>query len=145
MKFLNFCGSFLPSWIRIPNTDPDPLIWLNPDPKPCFSPCCRFACVKIVSDGFSTEPWPALAWRLAALRTARPFPPTPPGRRAVVAVAGSRMATATTVVDNRRQQPSSTTLSLLWLLYICTIHSQPCHLVVHCKPICLMMILFQIL
>ncbi len=37
MKFLNFfyfCGSFFPSWIRIgiPNTDPDPLTWLNPDP-----------------------------------------------------------------------------------------------------------------
>ncbi len=37
MKFLNFlkyfCGSFLPSWIRIriPNTDPDPLTLLNPD------------------------------------------------------------------------------------------------------------------
>ncbi len=29
-----FCGSFLPSWIRIriPNTDPDPLTRLNPDP-----------------------------------------------------------------------------------------------------------------
>ncbi len=28
------CGSFLPSWIRIriPNTDPDPLAWLNTDP-----------------------------------------------------------------------------------------------------------------
>ncbi len=26
------CGSFLPSWIRIPNTDPDPLTRLNPDP-----------------------------------------------------------------------------------------------------------------
>ncbi len=23
--FSTFCGSFLPSWIRIPNTDPDPL------------------------------------------------------------------------------------------------------------------------
>ncbi len=35
MKFLKifyFCGSFFPSWIRIPNTDPDPLTWLNPDP-----------------------------------------------------------------------------------------------------------------
>jgi hypothetical protein len=39
MKFLNvfyFYGSFLPSWIRtrirIPNTDPDPLTQLNPDP-----------------------------------------------------------------------------------------------------------------
>ncbi len=32
--FFYFCGSFLPSWIwiRIPNTDPDPLTWLNPDP-----------------------------------------------------------------------------------------------------------------
>ncbi len=32
MKLLNyfyFCGSFLPSWIRIPN--PGPLSWLNPD------------------------------------------------------------------------------------------------------------------
>ncbi len=27
-----FCGSFLPSWIRIPSTDPDPLTRLNPDP-----------------------------------------------------------------------------------------------------------------
>jgi hypothetical protein len=38
MKFLKyffyFCGSFLPSWIRIrnPNTDPDPLTRLNSDP-----------------------------------------------------------------------------------------------------------------
>jgi hypothetical protein len=35
-KKLYFCGSFLPSWIRIriPNTDsdPDPLTRLNPDP-----------------------------------------------------------------------------------------------------------------
>ncbi len=32
--FFYFCGSFLPAWIRIPNTDPnpDPLTWLNPDP-----------------------------------------------------------------------------------------------------------------
>ncbi len=30
----HFCGSFLPSWIRIriPNADPDPLTRLNPDP-----------------------------------------------------------------------------------------------------------------
>jgi hypothetical protein len=45
--FFYFCGSFLPSWIRIriPNPDPDPLARLNtdpiriripdPDPKPC--------------------------------------------------------------------------------------------------------------
>ncbi len=35
--FFYFCGSFLPSWIRIriPNTDPDPLTWLSPDPQPC--------------------------------------------------------------------------------------------------------------
>jgi hypothetical protein len=35
MKFLNFfyfCGSLLPSWIRIPNADTDPLTRLNPDP-----------------------------------------------------------------------------------------------------------------
>jgi hypothetical protein len=34
MNFLSFCGSFLPSWIRIriPNTDPDPLARLNTDP-----------------------------------------------------------------------------------------------------------------
>jgi|LakMenE18May11ns_1017448.scaffolds.fasta_scaffold9415385_1 hypothetical protein len=41
-----FCGSFLPSWIRIwiPNPDPDPLTRLNldpdmdtdPDPQPCL-------------------------------------------------------------------------------------------------------------
>ena len=32
--FFYFCGSFLPSWIwiRIPNTDPDPLARLNMDP-----------------------------------------------------------------------------------------------------------------
>ncbi len=37
-KKFYFCGSFLPSWIRIriPNTDPDPdpLTRLNPDPQP---------------------------------------------------------------------------------------------------------------
>ncbi len=40
IKFLNlfcFCGSILPSWIRIwiriPNQNPHPLTWLNPDPK----------------------------------------------------------------------------------------------------------------
>jgi hypothetical protein len=34
MNFFSFCGSFLPSWIRIriPNTDPDPLARLNTDP-----------------------------------------------------------------------------------------------------------------
>ncbi len=33
-KNIYFCGSFLPSWIRIriPNTDPDPLARLNTDP-----------------------------------------------------------------------------------------------------------------
>jgi hypothetical protein len=34
MKFRNFIyywGSFLPSWIRIPNTDPDPLTLMNQD------------------------------------------------------------------------------------------------------------------
>jgi hypothetical protein len=36
-KFFYFCGSFLPSWIRIPNPDPDPLTRLNPDPDP--QPC----------------------------------------------------------------------------------------------------------
>jgi hypothetical protein len=46
MNFFYFCGSFLPSWIRIriPNTDPDPdpLARLNtdPDPKPCIFPGC---------------------------------------------------------------------------------------------------------
>jgi hypothetical protein len=38
MKFIYFfffCGSFLPSWIRIP--DPDPLTGLNPDPKHCLA------------------------------------------------------------------------------------------------------------
>ncbi len=37
MKFLNFfyvCGSFLPSWIRFPNMDPDPLSLLNPVQQP---------------------------------------------------------------------------------------------------------------
>ncbi len=36
MIFFSFCGSFLPSWIRIriPNTDPDPLARLNTDPDP---------------------------------------------------------------------------------------------------------------
>jgi hypothetical protein len=42
MKFLNFsyfCGSFLPSWIRIriPNTDPDPLTNRDPDTQPCLA------------------------------------------------------------------------------------------------------------
>jgi hypothetical protein len=35
MKFLiffYFCGSFLPSWIRIRITNPELLTWLNPDP-----------------------------------------------------------------------------------------------------------------
>ncbi len=31
-KNFYFCGSFLPSWIRIPNPDPDPLARLNTDP-----------------------------------------------------------------------------------------------------------------
>jgi hypothetical protein len=30
--FFYFCGSFLPSWIRIRIPDPDPLTRLNPDP-----------------------------------------------------------------------------------------------------------------
>ncbi len=30
--FFYFYGTFLPSWIRILNTDPDPLTWLNSDP-----------------------------------------------------------------------------------------------------------------
>jgi hypothetical protein len=30
-KFFYYSGSFLPSWIRIPNPDPDPLTRLNPD------------------------------------------------------------------------------------------------------------------
>jgi hypothetical protein len=38
--FFYFCGSFLPSWIRIPNTDPDPdppaRLNTDPDPKPCM-------------------------------------------------------------------------------------------------------------
>ncbi len=35
IKFLNFyyfCGSILPSWIRIRILNPGPLTWLNPDP-----------------------------------------------------------------------------------------------------------------
>jgi hypothetical protein len=34
--FFYFCGSFLPSWIRIriPNPDPDPQTRMNPDPDP---------------------------------------------------------------------------------------------------------------
>jgi hypothetical protein len=34
LKYFYFYGSFLPSWIRIwiPNTDPDPLTQLDPDP-----------------------------------------------------------------------------------------------------------------
>ncbi len=38
--FFYFCGLFLPFWIRIriPNTDPDPLTWMNPDPQPCLKP-----------------------------------------------------------------------------------------------------------
>ncbi len=39
------CGSFLLSWIWIPNPDPDPLTWLNPDPDPQhwlkLCACCR--------------------------------------------------------------------------------------------------------
>ena len=38
----------------------------------------------------SAELWPALAWRSAGLRIAPPFPQTPPGRRAVVVVAGCK-------------------------------------------------------
>jgi hypothetical protein len=38
--FSTFVGHFCPSWIRIririPNTDPDPLTRLDPDPQPCF-------------------------------------------------------------------------------------------------------------
>ncbi len=35
-KFFLHLWVIVPSWIRIriPNTDPDPLTWLNPDPKP---------------------------------------------------------------------------------------------------------------
>ena len=35
LNFFYFCGSFLPSWIRIRilNTDPDSLTRLNPDPR----------------------------------------------------------------------------------------------------------------
>ena len=42
--FSVFCGSLLPSWIRIririQITDPDPMVRLNtdPDPKPCVDP-----------------------------------------------------------------------------------------------------------
>jgi hypothetical protein len=44
LYFFYFCGSFLPSWIRIRNlnADPDPAIQINadpdtdPDPKPCL-------------------------------------------------------------------------------------------------------------
>jgi hypothetical protein len=46
MNFFYFCGSFLPSWIRIriqiTDPDPDPMVRLNtdpdtdPDPKPWF-------------------------------------------------------------------------------------------------------------
>ncbi len=32
LKFFYFCGSFLPSWIRIRIPNPDPLTRLNPDP-----------------------------------------------------------------------------------------------------------------
>jgi hypothetical protein len=38
MKFLNF---FLLLWIRIPNTDPDPLTQLNPEPNPDPQPCIK--------------------------------------------------------------------------------------------------------
>jgi GTPase SAR1 family protein len=43
--FFYFCGSFLPSWIRIP--DPDPLTRLNPDPDtdPDAQPCVYLLCV----------------------------------------------------------------------------------------------------
>jgi hypothetical protein len=44
LDFFLFCGSFLPSWIRIRNlnADPDPATQINadpdtdPDPKPCL-------------------------------------------------------------------------------------------------------------
>jgi serine/threonine protein kinase len=37
-KKFYFCGSFLPSWIRIriPNPDPDTATQINPDPQPCM-------------------------------------------------------------------------------------------------------------
>ncbi len=47
-EFFLLCGSFLPSRIRIPNTDPDPdpLIWLNPDRllSLCIKECLIFSC-----------------------------------------------------------------------------------------------------
>ncbi len=33
--FFYFCGSFLPSWIRIPNPDPQTRLNPDPDPQPC--------------------------------------------------------------------------------------------------------------
>ncbi len=45
-KKFYFCGSFLPSWIRIriPNPDPDPMTRLNPDPIRIRNPASRTQC-----------------------------------------------------------------------------------------------------
>jgi hypothetical protein len=51
MDFSLFCGSFLPSWIRIGNLnadpDPDPATQINadPDPKPGLSNACLYCYV----------------------------------------------------------------------------------------------------
>ncbi len=68
MNFFSFCGSFLPSWIRIriqiPNTypDPDPLAWLYTDPIRIQirirNPALKFA------DGIFTKIRPVLVGNL---------------------------------------------------------------------------------
>ncbi len=70
--FFYFCGSFLPSWIRIriPNTDPDPQTRLNtdpiripdPDPQPC--PKLVFRICDGSGSGSKTDPFTGLRIRI---------------------------------------------------------------------------------
>jgi hypothetical protein len=97
MKFHNFfyfCGSFLPSWIRnrIPNTDPDPLTWLNPDPIRIRirNPACPCRVVPVSHatfwlEGVEVELLPGVAAVLNETQGAPPvpLPPTAHTRRQI--------------------------------------------------------------
>ncbi len=86
MKFLNFfyfCRSFLPTWIRIrisnPDPDTDPLTWLNPDPKHRFTNCVW----RLVYSERSRRGSTARTWNRAARR---PRMKTSPVRKRTLSV-----------------------------------------------------------